>query len=183
MVPPLICSGEAYSGVITYSPVLVNADCSYESSSVNTFAIPKSRSLTVPSFFIIMLLGFRSLCITRFWWAYWIALQTFANNFNLSFTDKLFLLQYISILSPSTYSIVKYGRLSSVKPPSSRRAILGCCSLASICLSNWNLLIISLEFIPGLINFRATFCSKCPSALSARKTEPIPPSAIWFIIL
>jgi hypothetical protein len=76
---------------------------------------------------------------------------------------------------PSSSSITKYDWPSGVMPPSSSRAIFGCCRSERICRSRANCAASASEAKPRRISLTATLWSNTPSSRSARNARPMPP--------
>ena len=104
---PRTCSGLAYSGVISGWPAAVGASVWPPSSGFSSFAIPKSRSLGVPSAATSTFCGLMSRWMIRFWWAYCTAVQIFLNSCSRAVVSSWRASQYSTMVCPSTYSMAK----------------------------------------------------------------------------
>jgi hypothetical protein len=122
-----------------------------------------------------MLDGFRSRCTTSRWCAYSTAAHTCSNSATRAATVSDCRSHHAVIVCPSTYSMARKGRPSTVVPPSSRRAMCGCSNDARIWRSRWKRASTSSVSTPRRSTLMATRCSKAPSLRCPRYTVPMPP--------
>src|SRR5437763_10358791 len=111
---PLICSGLAYSGVITRTAVAVNS-ASASPSACKSFAMPKSKSFGSPSLVTKIFDGLRSRWITRFWCAYCTAEQTVRKSLSRSLVLSLVSFAYLTITWSNPSNIVYGSTLSGTQ--------------------------------------------------------------------
>jgi hypothetical protein len=116
---PRICSGAAYSGVRSRTPVAVSTRSDASSSASSSFAIPKSSSLGAPSGCTRMFDGLMSRCTTSRPCANCTISATRASSASRSRRPSAWRSQYVVIGSPSTSSSTMYGRPS----PSAKKRV------------------------------------------------------------
>ena len=155
--------------------ICVSCVSSAVSFSAANFGMPKSSSRTSPLAVTRMFDGLRSRWLPGHGQT---ALHRALERTTLACAamSSLCTSQYCVIGRPSTYSIARYGKPSSLIPASYKRAMCGCSNRANMSRSRANLSARSRRsrFIIG--SFSATSRVNAPSARSASHTSAIPPA-------